>query len=241
MSKSIVIPAYFRTQFDWDRIIANKEYIHSVIVNEHSGPGIGEKYYLDLIKKLKELNIKVYGYVSTQWGRRSLEDIKKDIDKWRLFHGVLDIFLDEGSQYKEHVDHYKSIRGLIRGTNIINPGVIPSEEYFQIFDIVCMFESELSKLDSIFDTGTLNKFRHKLYFIIFNVSEATLPGVVRTLKGMYIYPTDLTDKNDGNPFIRLPAFWQQLINIVKYEKGFGTLTMLGLKVAWNNFKNWMGL
>jgi len=70
------------------------------------------------------------GYVRTTYGKRSIEDVKADIDKYFDWYNINGIFFDEVKADAEFIDYYHTASDYVknRGENyvVLNPGTTPT-------------------------------------------------------------------------------------------------------------------
>jgi len=112
-----IVPLYTSPgDASWNTVIAAKMAHPKVgvvaIVNPNNGPGSAvDASYASGIARLNAAGIKVIGYVSTDYTRRSAATVKADIDRWRAFYpGQLGgIFFDEQSNQPGDVAHYRHL------------------------------------------------------------------------------------------------------------------------------------
>jgi hypothetical protein len=70
-----------------------------VVVNVDSGPGSSvDSTYASIISRLKQKGFKVLGYMYSSYGRRSLETIYSEMDRWIRFYNVDGFLIDECPQ-----------------------------------------------------------------------------------------------------------------------------------------------
>jgi hypothetical protein len=85
------------------------------IVNPNNGPGgKPNSDYVAAMELLQKAGVKSIGYVATDYGKRSWEKVKADIDLYDQYFKVQGIFLDEGASDAKHHDHYAKIYKYIR-------------------------------------------------------------------------------------------------------------------------------
>lgn len=160
-NQGILIPLYVyptdvRNNTEWNNVIEVKK-AHptvptTVIVNPSTGPGaVVDENFTVGIKRLQNANIKVIGYVSTNYGDRDSTLVKGDIDTWTsLYPGIEGAFFDEvpfeGSvedlAYYKDINTYATEAGLV--TTVGNAGAPFNTEYYteDIFSIIVGWESD---------------------------------------------------------------------------------------------------
>ncbi len=123
-----------------------------VIVNVSNGPGGNiDTNFLNAITRLNSRGFKVIGYVFTSYGSRSLEDVKRDMDKWLNFYGserIDGFFIDEVA---ENYDYYREVFQHARSRNklvILNPGTNIDASFFAIADKIVVFEDSLTRFEN---------------------------------------------------------------------------------------------
>lgn len=147
--KGSIIPIYaYPTSYEYSKIESiqtSKEIF--VILNPNNGPGTSrDNEYYQKINSLKEKNFKILGYVYTSYGSRDISNIIADIDNWFNFYPSIDgIFFDEVISSKTNINFYSQIITYTKNKNpsykvVLNPGVIPDKEFFDIADIVIIAE-----------------------------------------------------------------------------------------------------
>jgi len=201
---SILIPLYIyptggSIQADYASVIALARKYPEVsiyaIVNPSSGPGtVVDGNYTDAIKALRGANVKVLGYVSTDYpytvghGTITVEMAKQGIDTWlALYPDITGIFLDEMSyaspitedikNFYKTLTQYGHIHGLF--PVVSNPGVAVPESYFTdelISDVIVIYEnSGFPTEDSIklfsYNYQTNNKKRAILVYGVGSYNE----------------------------------------------------------------------
>jgi len=198
----IAVPVYFYPPEEWDEL----QDADIIIVNPHNGPGedIDDNY----VEVLETVNgPQQFGYVYTEYGQRSIAEVKADIDKFNEFYSIQDIFVDEASSSWD--PYYQELADYIDGNIILNPGTIPDEKYLEIADIIVIFESSYSRyFDYIEPEWVTNYPADRFWHIIHHADnlDDTLAEVNQNHVG-YIYITDSTPHN----YDSLPSYWDEMI------------------------------
>jgi len=233
--QELMVPAYFSPSGHpyWNDMIKLNQQAKKVgiaIMNPDSGPGeVKEDEYVDVVARATSSagKIKVYGYVSTSYGKRSLTCVKEDIDKYREFYGVNNIFLDEVSSSlhrdedkKDNVriDYYKEVARYIHAASgasvILNPGVFPAKEYMDVGDIVVVFESFAKTYqgvsDAEFQKGWLCDYGAEKYAHLIHDAKGSdlkkLMSLTKARHAGYVYVTDDSPKDNKDPWDTLPGY-----------------------------------
>jgi len=162
---SLLIPLYsypskWNEYIDKFELIKNKKIDTYAIINPQNGPNNSiDPIYLKGINLLKKYNIKVIGYVHTQYGKRNPYKIKEDIYKWSEFYqdaGVSGIFFDETSTNIKYLNKYKDLikytKSLGLDFNILNAGYTTAQEYIDLnlANIVITYENSQEAWENSF-------------------------------------------------------------------------------------------
>jgi Spherulation-specific family 4 len=155
-----IVPAYFRPHLHddddvslWRKIAAVMKPGSIAVMNPASGPGAGEDEYVQAIDlcHFYRRQLRVIGYVSTDYGRRPLSEVVADIEAYVAHYPRLDgVFLDElnnnAQQPLENVgspnvsEYYAAVHAKVsaRPRQIIvgNPGNVSDSQGEWAFDFV---------------------------------------------------------------------------------------------------------
>jgi hypothetical protein len=187
--------------------------VRDVIVNADSGPGeVVHEPYVQLIGTLRDAGVRVLGYVSTGWGERDAEAVYAEIDRWREWYGVDNIFLDEAAAVPEEVGTYAEYSAAIHqagGKVVLNPGLIPDRGYFEYADAIVTFEDSAAHY---FRTRTpqdwlLAETDTEVWHIVIDAPQDEFGGVVDRARQHGADKIYVTDDEAPNPYDRLPGYW----------------------------------
>ncbi|MGP0065901.1 MAG: spherulation-specific family 4 protein, partial [Isosphaeraceae bacterium] len=130
----LLVPAYIYPNKDgrkeWNRLMAVASKVDIVAVaNPDSGPGSASNAdYSAIIADAAGHGVKLVGYVNTQYAKRALAEVEKDIDTWVDFYPqIAGFFLDQQSCDAQSATYYAELRTYVRGKLrdplvITNPG-----------------------------------------------------------------------------------------------------------------------
>lgn len=160
----IVLPAYFYPAGDsadaglgaraWRRVEAAARQLGPklvVIANPNSGPGERvDPQYREVIAHVQSHGARVVGYVSTRWGQREAEAVRRDVDAWYELYRPDGIFFDEAAtkredggvdlagRYSAYVAHAEAAQNAARPSlhapacTVLNFGAVPDPAYLAI-------------------------------------------------------------------------------------------------------------
>ncbi|MCS7204232.1 MAG: spherulation-specific family 4 protein [Leptospiraceae bacterium] len=217
-SMKILIPAYFYDSYFWNQLLKKVNENFVVILNPSNGPGTSSDWlypqYQYWNRKLVEKNAIVIGYVPTDYGRRNIDSVKNDIQQWRiLFRGIQGFFIDEASSNKDSLSYYQEIYNYVKGINsnlkvVLNHGVFPESEFYDIADINVVYEEDPNKLTSFSPRDNELKYSKEHFaMIIHSADKKDLEKMLLYVEEKHIGFIYITDKTMPNPFDELPSFW----------------------------------
>jgi hypothetical protein len=143
--RTTLIPAYVPPHALVDLVRASSR-PRLLVINPSSGPGTeAVPAYRGAVRTAQRAGARVLGYVHTTYGARPAADVMADIDRYTSWYGVDGIFLDEASHDVAHVGYYAGLgrhvrAGGARRVVVLNPGVVPAREYFDLADVIVTFE-----------------------------------------------------------------------------------------------------
>jgi hypothetical protein len=217
----ILIPLYSYPNigedvYVWQKIIDTQEQYPDAeivaIVNPSNGHFTEEdSNYTQGIQDLISANIKVIGYVYTQYGERATEEIVADLDAWEQFYkdtGVSGIFFDETSTDATLLSFYENLTNEARNRGfdftILNAGTTTDQSYIDsgIASLVVTYENQhetlLSNPPSTYNDPSSSTELSLLIYEMEGDSVDDLIAFAREHQFGYIYFTE--DGADGNPW-----------------------------------------
>ncbi len=259
MSLGLIVPAYFYPGGVglgyWNDLNAAAADVPILaIMNPGSGPGNSvDPNYTAVVDNLRAAGGTVIGYVSTSYTNRSLSAIQSDIDDYANWYNVDGIFLDEFTNTNNAGDlaFYESPYGYIKNidpgwTVIGNPGTSTVEAYASrpTADVLVVHESFGSNYATYTPSAwNANYPADRLAHLVHTEPNATNmlagldQGVAQNAGWHYI-----TDDVLGNPWDRLPTYWdQQVARVAEINDGNGnpggTIKPGGLELRYNPVAN----
>lgn len=226
----LLVPAYFypggKELETWNKlIVAGSKASIIAIANPASGPGTQiDPGYTSIIKRAQEGKIKIIGYVSTSYAKRTAAEIKHDIDLWVQFYPTIEgFFFDEQTSEAAKADFYLDManygRSKVKNAFIVtNPGTTCAEDYFskKVADTICTIESH-DGLDKYTPPAWATKYpASQFYGLAYQIDKAQ--GMHTSLKAVekkhlgYVF---ITDDKLPNPWDTLPPYWDEEVKAVK--------------------------
>jgi len=234
----ILIPLYIYPDLGtddsrWKAIIEAQSKVDiTAIINPHNGPlsNTLDPRYRDYQKALQALNnaeVKIMGYVPTNYAKRDQHKIQEDINTYIQYYSIDGIFFDEAANTTQHKDFYSQLTTYIRTKTklksvVLNPGTTTAPVYIDtqrsIADTVITFEQAYNHWVSAADPPA---WVYTLETSRFALLVHTAPDINAMKRAIdlgstrhygYVYVTN--DMGD-NPWDTLPSYWQDMVTYIQ--------------------------
>ncbi len=226
LEASIVVPqpvstlglgavSYYYPGIRWDALLLRKPRV--VIINPNSGPGqAANTAYQAQVQKAHVAGAKVLAYVWTDYGKRSVEAVQTDIQKYRSWYNIDGIFLDEASNTALMLPYYDSLCYGIRNQGLLvclNSGVPTTEDYAKIADYLMVSEGTAANyLAAQFRPAweTMPAYAGKCWHAVHSCPVGSMPAVVALAKKRGAGLLWVTDDVMTNPYDTNPTYLDSL-------------------------------
>jgi hypothetical protein len=128
-----------------------------LVINPSNGPGAqAVPAYRAAVRTAQRAGARVLGYVHTTYGGRPAAEVMADIDRYTSWYGVDGVFLDEAASDVARVGYYAALGRHVRAGDahrvvVLNPGVVPAREYFDLADVIVTFEGPYAAYGAAMD------------------------------------------------------------------------------------------
>lgn len=227
-----VYPADIHTNPVYNRLMDLKRKYETapfwVIVNPASGPGtVVDANYTKAIDRLQGAGCVVLGYVSTNYGKRTLAEVQADMDLWRKFyprtHGVFFdemIYEDKPAAVAHQVTLNRAARERGYWPTVANPGTDTPGRYFaaDAADVIVVHEAETwpteAKLKGDYFGGYSDYAPWTRAVLVYSQPKLDLPSLAMVRKyARWIYVTEdvyrINDPKADNPWDTLSKQLEQ--------------------------------
>jgi spherulation-specific family 4 protein len=141
---ALLVPAYFNPGPLWARALAAGPRAE-LIANPDNGPGpTPQSGYRQIARTAAADHERMFGYVDTGNGSRSVTAIERDVLHYGQWYGIHDIFFDVVSGTPGDLAMYWTISNYARQHGatevVLNPGDVPAQDYMRLGDVVVTFE-----------------------------------------------------------------------------------------------------
>jgi hypothetical protein len=219
---TLAVPSYFNSTGDdakWNSLVTTAAKVPTTaILNPNSGPGKKEDpKFTAIVSKLHASGAKVIGYVSSQYGKRSLSAVIADINVYLALYKVDGFFIDEMTSDSKtaHIQFYQSIYNYVKGLKstysvMANPGTNIPELYASLptADQFVVFESNYKDYQQYQPASwQANYPKSRFVHMVLNTTAAQMPSVMQYAKTHGAGSVFVTSLNGANPYSALPAYW----------------------------------
>ena len=222
---------YDRDKYLWNQVASAAQKVPIVaIINPNNGPDRSPPNadYQQGIKDLHQAKVKTVGYVRSNYGNRSLQKVKTDIDLYLKHFNVDGIFIDEAAGTKDKLDYYQQLYKYIKSQPkqyqvILNPGTDVDESYIHqpVADVTVIFENQQREWNHYHPPAYTKKYSPQHFAALVHTTansrlmKSTLDRAKKDRFG-YIYITnDSTDTTNHNPWDTLPIYWHTQVEYIQ--------------------------
>jgi hypothetical protein len=211
----LIVPAYFHPAThpgEWAWLARHPARIKLIVLNLANGPGPElDGACLPALDQVRAAGIAVCGYVDTDYGRRSRDEVLAELGRHLDWYQVDGVFLDRAATGAEQVSHYASIARRARdaGARLIafNHGAHPVEAYADHADLLGTFEGSW---DAYVELGVPRWVRSRpagqFFHLLHAVPAASLEDARWLAARRHAGYAYVTDHNGDNPWDGLPAW-----------------------------------
>jgi hypothetical protein len=210
----LAVPAYVHPLVDpgvWDRLATVARHLRFVIVNVDSGPGsMLDPAYPPVIEQLRASRARLVGYVDTDYGRRSVEDVVADARLWVLRYGVRGVFFDQVAGDFEHLEYYAACALGSRACGaqyvVLNPGADCHPGYADIANVMVTFEGTWAEYaDHAPPHWTLTRPAGRFCHLVYDVPAELIATGPAKAAGLHAGTAFFTGGSGPNPWDQLPS------------------------------------
>jgi hypothetical protein len=191
------------------------------IANNQNGPGPSfDPNWAKGINVLVNGGCKVAGYVYTQYGKRSLTRVQRDIRNWRAWYPqVKALFLDEMRNTVGKEGYYSSLTSYAKSYGfdfvIGNPGAPTVPSYIGTVDTMVIHEN--TSVPTSFSNWQASYSPNNFATLSYAVSSSSLPTDQVTANKSFVayqYVTDDGTSPDRNPWDNLSTYLDTLLSLL---------------------------
>lgn len=227
---------YSPTDYLWDDVAASAGAAPLlVIINPNNGPGGGPPNadYQVGLAALTNAGVPMLGYVHTNYGQRSLAQVKADVDLYAQHFPVQGIFVDEAASGPDQLAYYGELYDYIHGKPglgqvVVNPGTHIDEQYISrpAGDVAVIFEDTGSNWTNYTPDGYVTGYPPRRFAMLAHTTagasamrQAIDLALARNLGYVYV-----TNDSGSNPWDTLPDYWESLLGYVASSNAPTTTT-----------------
>ena len=209
----LAVPAYVHPSVDpqlWVRLAEAGADVRFVVVNVNSGPGDElDPAYPEVVERLRQARVRMVGYVDTDYGRVSVQDVAEQARAWVTRYGVRGVFLDQVAADLTHLEYYAACALACRAAGaqfvVVNPGINCHPAYAELANVTVTFEGTWAQYARYKPSAELlarpaERFCH----LVYDVPAGRLADGRRWAAARHAGSVFFTDGSGANPWDRLP-------------------------------------
>jgi Spherulation-specific family 4 len=187
-----------------------------VIMDPADGPGrIIDPRYSAVVSDATRRGLRVYGYVTTDYGRRAAAAMAEEVERYREWYRPAGIFLDQtpgmiasNGAISEVVDRIRACK-LSLAINPGQPEIDPEDA--AMADQVINFEGPYAAYrQARFPTWVRDFPADRFWHLIYEVRDVRTMRRVAGMAGLaHAGVVYITDASMPNPWNRIPSYWQE--------------------------------
>jgi|GEM_PF-2776382 hypothetical protein len=209
---TLIVPAFGNNSAQYRGVLAAAKQASLIaVINPDEGVGSGRNGSLaSFSRKIQSSGSLSAGYINTNYGRRSLGEIRSDINKYKSTYGTGAIFLDEFSDSASQIGAYREIYNYAKsqGLKVIgNPGTFVPRGYADVTDILITYEDTYGAGFSGWKQKSWTKKYPKTKFgaIVNTTSDyRSVFSRAASQNAEYVFATD---GEEPSPYGRLPDYF----------------------------------
>lgn len=218
----LAVPLYVHPAVDprsWHVLESHAEDIEWVVVNAADGPGsLNDGILGAAIRGLLEAGVTVLGYVNAAYGRRPIEDMLADVERWRAWYAVTGAFLDQvptaaGMWVRDAV---RDVRHAGASTVVGNPGTPIDVASAHGFDGLVLFEGGLHRHQARGAAVDADP-RHRVptIHLVYGVPRDQVGETLVRVRAAEASAVWVTGGDGVNPYLGVPEYFPDLVRGVR--------------------------
>jgi hypothetical protein len=214
------VPGYFYPGDAWSVSERSVPLLRYLIVNPASGPGQApDPAYVSAVASARAAGVQLLGYSSTTWGRRPTASVQAELNAYRDWYGIRDIFLDEVATSPGQLAYYEALANRVRaagGQVALNPGTVPDEAYAGICDLLVVFEGPWASYRSWRPPAWQRRHPQvRFWHLVHDTPASRLDAALSLASRRSADVVYVTDDVMDNPWDRLPSYWTRQLRAIR--------------------------
>jgi hypothetical protein len=225
----MLVPAYFYPAGTglkhWQNLIKAAARVPVLaIVNPDSGPGSKpDQNYIQIIGKAKKAGITLLCYVDTNYTKRPLADVKKDMERWIKFYPRLHgFFFDQQASDADKATYYAALykyagQKVPKALVVTNPGTACAPEFLSrpAADLINLFEN-VKGFDEFELPAWAKKHPAQRFAALVSATDSAkqMQRRIRTAVTKGLGVIFVTDGKLPNPWDHLPSYWEAEVKAI---------------------------
>ncbi|MGH9088957.1 MAG: spherulation-specific family 4 protein, partial [Acidimicrobiales bacterium] len=214
-----LMPAYFYPggplANQWTTALASTTASSTIIVNPSNGPGTTyDPNYGAAVASARAKGADLLAYIDTKFTSVDLTQLQAEVDDYRTWYGIDNVFFDDVSSDPAHVDYYRMASQMVRsgdaGASImLNPGDYPSSQYATLGDTLVVFEGTYQELQAKNPPAWLQDYPSSMFATLVNdvprSDMVTALALAAADHAQYVYASPQTVST--KLYEQVPIYW----------------------------------
>lgn len=210
-----LLPAYFYPGRTWRDALAEVGPGEAIIVNPDNGPGKApDPNYTRTVARAESSGATLLGYIDTRYAKVSRASIARQVEDYRRWYGITDVFFDDVTTAASRVGYYRAASDAVRQTDpgawvVLNPGTYPAQAYMSLHDTLVVFEGSERSFLADPPPAWMASYPTRDFAMIVSAVPAGDEGPVTALalrrRAGYVYITD--HATTSTLYEQLPTYW----------------------------------
>ena len=220
--QQLMLPGYFDPATGlWDRALDSGTGLGIAIFNPESGPDTWfQPAYAEQVAAARAAGVRPFAYVYTSYGARPIADVLRDIDTFRAWYGIADIFLDNGATSYDYVPYFRTVMDHIHaagGIAVVNYGWWPHPAYMEFTDIANIFEDSGAVYESAYvrPSWILSYPADRFSHIVYATPRDRMDEVIARSRERNAGHVWISDDHGDTLYKNLPTYWPAINRAVR--------------------------
>ncbi|MEM6290685.1 MAG: spherulation-specific family 4 protein [Myxococcota bacterium] len=223
---SIAAPSYFYPGEGWNALLDAAPQVQLAVINPSSGVGHDRDLnYARVTHEATTRGLTVLGYVHTDYGRRDLDVVMAEVERYVAWYGVRGIFVDEAATSLDALAYYEELSARIEAYGlsvVLNPGAVPDQAYAAIADVLITFEGSAEAYRTRDVPGWMREYApSRFWHVVHGVSsEDTMNTVVALAGEREAQHLWVASESGANPYAAPPHQFEPLLDALAARYAF---------------------
>lgn len=221
---NIIVPAYFYPPDFWPELVGSTDSPSTIgfIFNPQSGPGPSIDQSLESqVQQARGNDMRIYAYVYTSFGSRSILDIEHDVNSYKSMYGITNILFDQMSTNDKDLSYYQTILTYVHtvspSSNVIfDAGRYPDSSFLSLPASFVVFDGPYSLFKKTQPPQYIQAYQsNKFIIFVYATAKNDVTNAMDLSQRDHAGTMYITDNTDSaNPYSTMPSYWINELSLV---------------------------